>query len=126
MSKRTDIDFEEFRALLQEERARLLQQHHEQRAEMLEEAHDVSENELSTVDYNEPGDFAAELADRDRDTALDDNLKGELHEIDRALARIDDGTYGICMVTGKPIPVDRLRALPWATMTVEAAEQAVQ
>ena len=121
MQKRTDIDFEEFRQRLNAERARLLDMHHEQHADMLEEAGDVADNERSTVDAS-----AAELAERERDDTLDDNLKGELHEINRALARLDDGTYGICVVTGQPIPVDRLRALPWATMTVEAAEQAVQ
>jgi len=126
MQKRTDIDFAEFRQRLNEERARLLQLHHEQRADMLEEAGDIADNELSAADFNEPADIAAEMADRDRDAALDANLMGELHEIDRALARLDDGTYGICVVTGQPIPVERLRALPWATMTVEAAEQAVQ
>jgi RNA polymerase-binding protein DksA len=121
MQRRTDIDFEEFRKLLNAERTQLLSLHQQQHADMLEEASDIADNERSTA-----GGSAAELADRVRDAALDVNLQGELHEIDRALARIDDGVYGICVVTGQPIPVERLRALPWATMTVEAAEQAVQ
>ncbi len=42
-----------------------------------------------------------------------------LREIDEQLRRIDEGTYGICMGTGKPIPKARLRAKPWARYTVE-------
>lgn len=124
--QRSDIDLEEFRKRLLKERAQLLGLHREQRADMLEEAGDVADNELSASDFNEPADVAQALADRDRDAALDANLRAELHEIDRALERIADGSYGICIVTGKPIPVERLRAIPWAAMTVEAAEQVVQ
>ena len=58
-AKRTDLDFEEFRKLLEDERAHLLNLHHRQRGDMEEEARDVSENELSTGDWNEPGDYAS-------------------------------------------------------------------
>jgi RNA polymerase-binding transcription factor DksA len=121
---RTDLDFAEFRGLLMEQRARILALHREQRADMLAEEGDAH-NELSSSDYNEPGELGAMLADEGRDEAQDDNLKAELHAIDHALARMDEGTYGICEVTGQPIPVERLRDIPWATMTVEAAERIV-
>ena len=42
-----------------------------------------------------------------------------LGEIDHALAKIDDGTYGICEVSGQPIPKERLKAIPWARERVE-------
>jgi len=42
-----------------------------------------------------------------------------LEEIEEALARIQEGTYGVCLGTGKPIPKARLRAKPWAKYTVE-------
>ena len=58
-AQRTDIDFEEFRKLLEDERARLTDLHHRQRADMEEEARDVSENELSTADCNEPADIGS-------------------------------------------------------------------
>jgi len=125
MQRRTDIDFEEFRQLLLAERARTLGLHEEQRADMLAEVGDVADNELATTDFNGPADIASVMADHDRDVAQDENLLGELHEIDRALARIDDGTYGLSEVTGEPIPIERLRALPWASMTVDEAERAV-
>jgi RNA polymerase-binding transcription factor DksA len=40
-------------------------------------------------------------------------------EIDAALDRITDGTYGICITSGQAIPKDRLRAIPWATERIE-------
>lgn len=49
--------------------------------------------------------------------------QGILRQIDRALEKIEDGTYGVCDISGKPIPMKRLEAIPYATMTVEAQEQ---
>ena len=46
-----------------------------------------------------------------------------LRQIDRALEKIEEGTYGICDVSGEPIPVKRLEAIPYATMTVAAQEE---
>jgi DnaK suppressor protein len=43
--------------------------------------------------------------------------------IDRALEKIEEGTYGVCDITGEPIPLPRLEAVPYATMTVKAQEQ---
>jgi DnaK suppressor protein len=46
-----------------------------------------------------------------------------LRQIDRALEKIQEGTYGICDVSGEEIPVKRLEAIPYATMTVKAQQQ---
>jgi DnaK suppressor protein len=46
-----------------------------------------------------------------------------LRQIDRALEKIEDGTYGYCDVTGEEIPLPRLEAVPYATMTVKAQEK---
>ena len=40
-------------------------------------------------------------------------------EIDHALAKLEDGTYGICEISGQPIPKERLKAIPWARERVE-------
>lgn len=68
------------------------------------------------------------MADQGSDTydqslALDiaESQRGLLDEIDRALQRIEDNTYGICVVLGKPIDLERLRAKPWAEHCIEAA-----
>ncbi|HSX38427.1 MAG TPA: TraR/DksA family transcriptional regulator [Chlamydiales bacterium] len=46
-----------------------------------------------------------------------------LRQIDRALAKIEEGTYGICDMTEEEIPKARLEAIPYATMTVKAQEK---
>jgi len=60
-------------------------------------------------------DWGLELRTRDRQRKL-------TSKIDSALRRIEDGEYGYCQVTGEPISLDRLKARPIATMTVEAQE----
>ncbi|MGP1272899.1 MAG: TraR/DksA family transcriptional regulator [Phycisphaerales bacterium] len=46
-----------------------------------------------------------------------------IREIDEALKRIDDGTYGLCEMTRQPIGVERLNQLPWARLSIEAARE---
>jgi DnaK suppressor protein len=46
-----------------------------------------------------------------------------LRQIERALDKIEDGTYGICDITGEEIPLARLEAIPYAAMTVKAQEK---
>jgi RNA polymerase-binding transcription factor DksA len=71
-------------------------------------------------------DTAAEAASSSftRDMALGrvSGYQDMLNEINQALARIEDGTYGICEVTGKEIPAQRLKAIPWTRFSREAEE----
>lgn len=46
-----------------------------------------------------------------------------LRQIERALEKMDENTYGVCDITGEEIPVARLEAVPYATMTVKAQEK---
>lgn len=55
---------------------------------------------------------------------LQRSMKAELADVLAALARIDDGTYGICIRCGQPIPKGRLEVRPMATMCVPCAEKA--
>lgn len=48
---------------------------------------------------------------------------GLLRQIDRALEKIEEGTYGICDISNEEIPLKRLEAIPYATMTVKAQEK---
>ncbi len=63
----------------------------------------------------------------DFDRTINIELTGKeyeiLKQIDRALEKMDENTYGICDVTGDEIPKKRLEAVPYATMTVQAQEQ---
>jgi DnaK suppressor protein len=63
--------------------------------------------------------------DFDRTISLEVTTReyGLLKQIDRALQKIEEGTYGKCDITGQEIPLARLEAVPYATMTVKAQEQ---
>ena len=56
----------------------------------------------------------------EREAELDENARDrdELARVNRALERIEQGTYGLSEVSGKPIPIERLEALPYATTLV--------
>jgi DnaK suppressor protein len=56
--------------------------------------------------------------ERERDLALSAQAMAAVEDIDRALVKIDAGTYGICERCGKPIPKERLKALPYAALCV--------
>jgi YteA family regulatory protein len=79
-----------------------------------------STGELSSYD-NHPADMATETFERERDNAIDDAFSQRLEEIDQALARIENGTYGVCVVCGEPIPYERLEAIPSAPTCLEDA-----
>lgn len=51
-----------------------------------------------------------------------ERMRSQIFEIDQALARIENGTYGICEETEEPIEVDRLYAIPWTRLSIEGAE----
>ena len=121
--QRTDLDFEEFRKRLLQERSHVLKLRHNQHTDMLAESQDASDNERDVISPDENENSAAALADRERDEAQDENERSLLHQIEAALTRLDEGTYGLDEVTGEPIPVARLRAIPWANMTIESAER---
>ena len=64
-------------------------------------------------------DSATETFIRELDDGLEDNVEHLLAEIDAALRRIEEGTYGTCVVCGRPIGEERLRAVPYATLCIE-------
>ena len=67
-----------------------------------------------------PADAATDSFDRDLAHCLLAVEENALAEIDAALERIHNGSYGVCEITGAPIPRLRLEAIPWARCTVEA------
>lgn len=64
-------------------------------------------------------DAGSDAYDRDFALSLLSLEQNSLYEIDQALERISEGTYGICEISGKPIPHPRLEALPFTRYTVE-------
>jgi len=114
------IDTDHFRTLLQEERDRV------QRAlSHLEDEHSGSiedeTDELATAGDNHLSDMASTTLDREIDYSLEANSEQHLAEIDAALKRIEEGTYGKCVVGGEEIGPDRLEAMPWASLCIDHA-----
>ena len=71
------------------------------------------------ADVADPGNLAADLAQDELDLGQADDLRDELAAVERAEARLAAGTYGLSIESGKPIPDERLEALPAAERTVE-------
>lgn len=67
------------------------------------------------------GEGTSMAVDRLSQVAVHDGLQSTLAEVDRALAKLEDGTYGRCDVCGEPIADERLEALPWAVLCVKDA-----
>ena len=76
------------------------------------------DGELAGVDQHN-ADAGTELFDNERDQSLIDRLERELEAIARAEQRLEDGTYGVSVESGEPIPDGRLEAIPWADRTAE-------
>jgi DnaK suppressor protein len=70
-------------------------------------------------DDEDPGNLAADLYQDELDEGLRDDLEAQLAAVERAEARLADGTYGLSVLSGAPIPDERLEARPTAELTVE-------
>ena len=104
------------KALL-EERARLTRHSEALRAEADALAADREAGDTQFDDESGEGDTLA--VERERDLVLSAQALQLITEIDHALAKLADGTYGICEVSGLAIPRERLKAIPWARERVE-------
>jgi len=107
----------EMKARLEDERAKYLHSEETYRAE----ADALIEGrEPGDVQFDEESGEGDTLAvERERDLALSNQARQAVEQIDAALGRIKAGTYGICVASGKSIPQERLRAIPWAAERVE-------
>ena len=93
-------------------------------ARLLADAESAGAADRETEDEDATGDYAdaaQPLAAEGMDDALAEGFRDRLAAIDRALARLDDGTYGVSVRSGQPIPDARLEADPAAELTVEEA-----
>lgn len=112
---------------LRKQKARLLQL----RDGMLDSMIGVAKDNLrSRAEGSEASAFGMHQADAgsdayDRDFALSllSQEQDALYEIDEAIKRIDNGTYGVCEMSGKHIPHARLEAIPFARFTVECQSE---
>src|SRR5829696_4574167 len=80
----------------------------------------IEDGEMGDVQFDdESGEGDTMVVERERDLALSAQARQTVAEIDAALARLASGTYGYSVVSGAPIPRERLEAIPWATVLVE-------
>ena len=110
------IDTDHFRELLLEERKRVvaaLQNLHDDHAGTL-----TDESGEEAAFDNHLADTATETYDRELDYTLEENSEHVLADIDAALKRIEDGTYGVCTNRGEQIPVEGIEELPRATLCI--------
>jgi RNA polymerase-binding protein DksA len=63
--------------------------------------------------------MASVTFDRELDEGLEEGAQQKLVQIDHAIAKLDDGTYGTCERCGRGIGEERLRARPWATLCID-------
>ena len=113
------------RKQLERLREELLRERQDLQTRLHESEHDglaVSMNdsigELSGYD-NHPADVGTELYERGKDIALNEQSEKRLREIDEAIDRMTDGTYGFCAECGREIPYGRLKANPTAKYCIE-------
>lgn len=115
-------DFGAFRRLLEDERARLLEE-----LEAMEEHTPEVEDQVGMDvggGYDEDlADVASSTFEREKGLALESSVQQLLTQVDESLARIDEGTYGICVRCGNPIDSARLKVLPYATLCIRCKEE---
>ena len=117
------IDMDHFRTMLLEERERvqkaianLRDDHPGSLDEEVEEVAGTSDNHL--------GETASATLNREIDYTLGENSGQVLSEIETALKRVDEGTYGTCAKCGREIPPERLEAYSWASLCIDDARKA--
>ena len=108
---------------LLDEQARLRGERDAYRGDDRSDTEEGATGDIADYDPNDPADEASNLYDRDRNQASIENAGRILGKIERALKKMDEGTYGLSDVDGTPIPLARLQALPYALATVEQEEQ---
>ncbi len=111
----TERDLKKFQKLLLLQRSRITQDMNNLRDDVLYQRF----SDRPMADPNSAADVGTDSFERETALRVVGNEAKELNEIDDALKRIEDGTYGICEGTGKPIPKKRLEAFPAARYCVE-------
>ena len=115
----SDAELEEFRALIKE------------KLERAYEDYEVYRKALNNLDGNDVNDTSptfkvledgAAASNKEEIGRSAQHLMKFIQNLQAALVRIENKTYGICRVTGKLIPKERLRAVPHATLSIEAKE----
>ena len=111
-----------FRTKLENEKNRVLEEMTDLQQGSLKTSISDASGENSRYSYH-LGDVASLSYGREFSMGLSERQQKYLEQIDEALERIQDGTYGICKVTGEPISIERLEEVPVAKYSVKGKEQ---
>lgn len=86
---------------------------------------DEQELEGQGADFTETdsGDMSQSIFEREMDASVGDQIERRLKDVERALEKVDEGTYGVCDDTGEMIPKGRLEAVPEALRTMDAQQR---
>ncbi len=112
------MDTDLARQRLAEERERLDEVRSTFDAEHLtDQSESESVSELSSYDQHQ-ADMGTETFEREKDLSILEQVESELGDVEHAIRRLDEGTYGTCDKCGKAIPKARLEVIPWAALCV--------
>lgn len=115
--QRPDLDMDHFRTLLLAERTRLETEREQIRSRGLDM--DGALPDEGEGGEEDTADLAAAMMDKEMDLSVEDEIEDLLGAVDHALQKMEDGSYGICDISGEKIPESRLELIPWASLTVE-------
>ena len=116
---------EQFKQMLLEKRREIVGNVNEMKDEALKKPRLDATGDLSSMPIH-MADIGTDNYEQEFALGLMDSERKLLREIDDALLRLDEGTYGVCEATGKPIASARLQAKPWARYSVEYARMLEQ
>ena len=119
-TKLTKKEISDLQARLVEERGEL----QTQLATLEEDTFATTQSEMSGdvgLD-DESADAGTATFEREKDLSIEQNVRELLDKIERALKRIDNGTYGVCERCGKPIEKARIKALPYVDLCIKDAQ----
>jgi DnaK suppressor protein len=120
----SEIDVAACRERLVAERDRLVHavgHLHDENAGSIED--ELGEVSTGGVD-NHMADTASATYERELDSVFEEGAQHVLGEVEAALARLEDGSYGSCDACGKPIGAERLAAIPWARLCIDDQRRA--
>jgi DnaK suppressor protein len=107
------------RSTLEEQRIHL-------RAEMVSQGADPDSDEVTFIDDSGFADRSHNTEERSRLISVAAALRSNLRDVDRALAKFEVGTYGVCERCAEPIASERLDALPWAILCIRCKHEGVK
>jgi DnaK suppressor protein len=108
---------------LAELRAELEQQRENLRKEIVEQGGDLDSDDAAIDVERGFADSAHSTAERARLLSVMKALRSNLRWVDRALTKMELGTYGTCERCGNPIGIERLEALPWAILCIDCKQK---